>query len=606
MFRVGRGAPAASFRDESLEISYGVQAGGVYDGALAVLVGSLDDRPELADALELPRSSVAPELVAAAYRRWGGAMLPRLRGAFALLVWDSERRNGLLAVDHLGAGSIVYKRRGGRLAVATEVRDLLPLLDTSPPHDERVLVRWLVDGTHEPGETLLAGVKRLAGGQALRLDHALREPEPYWAPRYGGSAPLGEAEAAQRLRAGLTQATRRGCARGEPTGILLSGGLDSSAVATVARSAGQSLVAYSAVFPDHPATDESTLVAERALALGLPAARVSFRRGGSLPATLRYLDSWKLPPASPNLFFHEPLLRLARSEGIATMLDGQGGDELFGLSPYLAADRLRSGRLAETRRLLQVLLGSTNAGSPAARRHMLREVVLKGALPAWLHTEARRRRPKRYAPGWLTGEGMSLYAGGRSRWSWKEAESPRSWAYLADLVTRSRERAGAHDFFRHAFADAGLSGSHPLLEDVDLVETVLALPPELAWSAQHDRPLLREAFRGLLSDSIRLRPDKSFFNDVLADAVHVEDEAAVKRLLAPGAEIRRYVRGELFDRLRGIAPARRGRGETWLLWRLTVAESWLRMQQAPEFPLDALETWGLSEPDVELVPSFSS
>jgi len=93
---------------------------------------------------------------------------------------------------------------------------------------------------------------------------------------------------------------------------------------------------------------------------------------------------------------------------------------------------------------------------------------------------------------------------------------------------------------------------------------------------------------------------------VLADAVHVEDEAAVKRLLAPGAEIRRYVRGELFDRLRGIAPARRGRGETWLLWRLTVAESWLRMQQAPEFPLDALETWGLSEPDVELVPSFSS
>jgi len=92
---------------------------------------------------------------------------------------------------------------------------------------------------------------------------------------------------------------------------------------------------------------------------------------------------------------------------------------------------------------------------------------------------------------------------------------------------------------------------------------------------------------------------------VLADAVHVEDEAAVKRLLAPGAEIRRYVRGELFDRLRGIAPTRRGRGETWLLWRLTVAECWLRMQGAPEFAREALASWGLIEPDVDVVSSRS-
>ncbi|MCP9485215.1 MAG: asparagine synthase-related protein [Gaiellaceae bacterium MAG52_C11] len=594
-----------SFRDASLRVSYDTRDGGVYDGALAVLAGSLDNRFQLADALDVPRSTAPHALVAAAHRRWGRAMLSRLRGAFALLVWDSGGREGLIAVDQLGAGSVVYRQSSKGLAFAPEVRDLLPLLDTAPSPDERVLVRWLVDGNREPGETLLAGVERLAGGHVLGLGSAAHEPMPYWAPRYGRSRASKRADATMELRAGLTQATERGCARGGPSGILLSGGLDSSAVAAVALSAGASLVAYSAVFPAHPATDESALVAERARVLGLAIGGVSFRRGGSLAASFRYLDSWKLPPASPNLFFHEPLLRLASREGMATMLDGQGGDELFGLSPYLAADRLRGGRLVETRRLLRLLLDPKDAEESAARRHVLREVALKGAIPAWLHELRRRRRPERYAPRWLTDEAAELHAGGRSPWAWKGTAGPRWWAYLADAVTRGRERAGAHDFFRHAFADAGLAGSHPLLEDVDLVETVLALPPELAFDRQYDRPLLREALTGLLPDPIRLRAEKSFFNDVLADAVHVEDDAAIGRLLDDRAEIRRYVRSDLFDRLRAVAPARRGRRETWLLWRLAVAECWLRMQAAPEFAREVLERWELAEPVFELLPSRS-
>lgn len=573
------------------------------EGVLGVFAGFLDNAPELADTLELPPSAPAHALVAAGYRRWGPGMPARLRGAFALLVWDSGRRQGFLAVDHLGAGSVVYRRSPRALDFATEVRDLLPQLGATPGPDERVLVRWLVDGAVEPHETLVAGVERLPAGCRLSLGSGTCDLEPYWAPRYRKASPVASTDAARELRAGIAQATARGCRRVAPNGILLSGGLDSSAVAAVARSSGENLVAYAAVFPGHPAADESALVAEGARALGVPTGFVSFRRGGSLAASLRYLDSWKLPPASPNLFFHEPLLELARSEGMATLLDGQGGDELFGLSPYLAADRFRAGRLLATRRLLGLLLAPDAAAAPAARRHVLREVALKGALPASLHRLARRRNPKRYAPSWLTGTGVELYAGGRSPWSWKEAAAPRWWAFLADALTRGRERAGVHDFFRHAFADAGLVGSHPLLEDVDLVQTVLALPPEHAWDRRHDRPLLREALAGLLPDSIRLRQDKSFFNDVLADAVHLADDAAIARLLDGDAAICRYVDGDLFARLRALPPARRGRRETWLLWRLAVLECWLRMQEAPDFARNALASWELAEPEVEILPS---
>lgn len=596
------GGRAVSFRDEQLAVSYDAGTGGLTNGVLAVLAGVLDDRRELAGTLGSSPADPQHELAAAAYRRWGVEGLARLRGSFALLLWDTARGHGLIAVDQLGAGGTVYTRAPGTLAFAAELRDLLPLLDTAPEPSEPALVRWLVDGTRDRGETFLTGVCRLPGGHLLRLDEQAAVPEPYWRPRYGGERRLGRAEAARELRTALERAVVRGCERQPPSGILLSGGLDSTSVAAVARAAGRELVAYTAVFPQHPATDESALVAERTQLLGLPSAGIAFRRGGALAAGLRSLERWKLPPASPNLFFHEPLLQLARREGIATMLDGQGGDELLGESRYLIADRLRSGRWLEAAHLARTHLGPEHASSRAAQRHVVREIAVKGLLPARLHRWARDRRPERYAPPWLTDEGSRVYAGGLSRWSWKEARGPRWWSYLAHVVTAGRERAGAHESLRHMFADAGLRGSHPLLEDVDLVEAVLALPPAYGFHERLSRPLLREAVADLLPDRIRLREEKSYFNDVLADAVHVVDEPVIRRLLGPGAELRRFVRADVFDRLRAIPEAHRGRRETLLLWRFTAAECWLQTQADSGFPAEALQTWELAEPRFELVP----
>lgn len=569
---------------------------------LAVVVGTLDDRRELAGALGRSPADSQHELAAAAYRRWSFEGLARLRGSFALLLWDTARSHGLLAVDQLGAGGIVYRRTPGALAFATELRELLPHLDRAPDPSEPELVRWLVDGSRGRDETFLAGVSRLPGGHLLRLGEEAAVPEPYWRPRFGGEPRLGRPEAARALRAALERATVRACERQPPSGILLSGGLDSTSVAAVARAAGRDLVAYTAVFPDHPSTDESELVAERTRLLGLPSAQVAFRRGGTLAAGLRYLETWKLPPASPNLFFHEPLLQLARSEGIATMLDGQGGDELFGESRYLIADRLRSGRWLEAARLARMHLGPENASNRSAKRHVRREIALKGLLPAGVHRWARDRRPERYAPWWLTDEGSRLYAGGSSPWAWKDARGPRWWSYLADVVAAGRERAGVHEFLRHMFVDAGLRGAHPLLEDVDLVEATLALPPAYGFHERLSRPLLREAMADLLPDRISLREEKSYFNAVLADAVHVVDEPALRRLLGPEAELRRFVRADVFDRLRGIPEAQRGRRETLLLWRFATAECWLQAHANPSFPDEALRSWGLAEPRFELIP----
>lgn len=569
---------------------------------LAVVVGLVDDRVALARELALAPASAQHVLVAAGYRRWGAELVQRLRGAFTLLVWDGRQHRGLLAVDQLGARSLFYCRTGRFLAFAADVRELLPLLAATPPPSERAVVRWLVDGVHEPHETLLAGVERLPGGHLLRIGRVPAPPERYWRPLYRTPPRVDFDAAAGAVRSGLARAVTRACQRRPPIGVLLSGGIDSSAVAAFARASAEQLVAYSALFPNHAATDESALIAARARALGLPAGSIAFRRGGAMPATLRYLDAWRLPPASPNLFFHELLLDLAREEGMESMLDGQGGDELFGLSPFLATDRLLRGRLREVDRLLHIGIDS-RSGRSAARRAAFRGIVLKGAVPSRLHRLGRGLRRQRRNPVWLTDVGAKLYAGGRSSWEWKAIPGPRWWAYLADTVTVARERAGVHDFLRHAFARSGLVGAHPLLEDVDLVETVLALPPEHAWHERHDRPVLREAVRGLLPDPIRFRPDKSFFDDVLAFAVRVEDAAAADGLLSGRTEVSRYVRPELFAQLRATRESTQGRRGTWLLWRLATLECWLRMQADADFAQRASTTSSLVELEATVSPS---
>src|ERR1700729_230604 len=82
---------------------------------VCLLDGFLDNAVELSTALELPASSPPEVLLAAGWQRWGNGLPARMRGEFALLVWDREHREGLLARDQLGVRSMFLHDAGGRL-----------------------------------------------------------------------------------------------------------------------------------------------------------------------------------------------------------------------------------------------------------------------------------------------------------------------------------------------------------------------------------------------------------------------------------------------------------------------------------------------------------
>jgi asparagine synthase (glutamine-hydrolysing) len=540
-----------------------------------VAEGRLEGVAGLAAELGIDPSAPSEAVLAAAFADRKEAMLEPLGGPFALFAWNGSNDTGLLAVDQLGSQSIFFHEGGGTcLSFATEVVDLLRLLDDEPGPDESAVARWIVSGTLEPDETLFEGVRRLPGGCHLRFAAGRWTEHRHWRPQFTNPMSVTLEEAGATVRAALERSLAEQCA-GRSIGVLLSGGLDSTSVAAVTAASGCStaLRAYSALFPGDAAADESEFVELAVTGLDLPTSRHGSQAAGVLSASAEHVREWRLPAASPNLFFQRPLLERAKADGAEIILDGQGGDELFGCSPYLLGDLVRGLRLRSLNTRARELAG----GDPRAARGLLRTYALGGAAPGWLRSAHSRLR-KQSALHWLTPRGAELVGESPGAPAWLALEGPRWWAWLADTLTAGRERMGVHDHLRRKLASEQLAGAHPLLDDLRLIELVLRLPPELAYDRELDRPVLRRAMRGLVPEPIRLRPTKSVFNTLVVDSLSGPDRPLLRRLLEPRrAEIRAYVTD---NRLRDVVdgPIARDHPHLWAqnAWRLASTELWLQ------------------------------
>jgi asparagine synthase (glutamine-hydrolysing) len=451
--------------------------------------------------------------------------------------------------------------------------------------------------------TPYVGIRRLPGGHAIELKHDTWHLRRYWRPRYAEPPRLSRKEAVNAVRGELRRAVGK---RVDPshTGILLSGGLDSTSIAGVARrDLGERLHAYSAIFPAHAQSDESAILETITNHLDLPWTRLSARRASVIEDSLTYLREWRVPSAVPNLYFILPLLRTAARDGASVVLDGEGGDELFGCVEYAAADRLRHGDAAGAVRLIRQLPWDGEVQPWRATYHLLKRFGAKGVLPYGAHRVSRRvRHHARGGAPWLSVEARRSLADDRDPWAWKRADGPLWWAYLADLVTEGRVRLGIPDVLRRLGRMTGVDRRQPFLDDLDLIELVLAMPPELAFDPRHSRPLLREAVFGLVPDSVRLQTSKADFRALIEECFAGPERAVISSLiLAPDSRIRPFILPAVAeDALAKVGQPRFNAYQAALL-RMVTAECWLRSLDDPLFPERLLETSRLPSADVEVL-----
>ena len=278
------------------------------------------------------------EVVLAAYRRWGAGSLERLRGMYAYAVWDERNGELFIARDRFGIKPLVYTVVGDVLYFASEAKALMPFLPRIAT-DPEGLKDYLAFQFCLAGKTLFEGVRELQPGHKLTVANGSVREERYWEVYYELDWEHTARWFEERVEDLLHESVRLHLRSDVPVASYLSGGLDSSAVASVASlySGGEPMKAFVGKFSEDSRFDESRYARIVAEQRGLELHEVDIGVEdflGTIETIAYHMD---YPAAGPGSF---PQYMVSQAAGRAckVILGGQGGDEVFGgYARYLIA-----------------------------------------------------------------------------------------------------------------------------------------------------------------------------------------------------------------------------------------------------------------------------
>jgi asparagine synthase (glutamine-hydrolysing) len=547
------------------------------------LFGEPEDRGTLAARFGRGHHGDLPAAFGRALTELGEAAYGLLCGRFVVVSLDRDRGRCLLARDQLGAQPLVHARVAGGVLFTEHECDLLDLLPHTPGPDRLALLQWIENGLTLPGRTLYEGLQRLPAGHQLILGDPHVSVERWWNARYEGIEEGSAMASAERLREAAFAAIGRAAAGARRPAVKLSGGLDSACVAAgmaVDGFADDGALALGGSFATHAVADESELIEETARHTHLPLELVAFDPARSMLApALAHIARWRLPPATPNLFLWQPVTARARELGVDRMLDGEGGDELFGLAAYLIADMLRAGRLPTAWSLTGRIPGMGLHPGRQVRLRVLRRYGLSPLVPA----PVRRRRETR-ATRIVSASAIVARADAQALTELRMATArdrhngPFWWRFQVESLIDMHDLLDMGAHFRREAVDGNIDGRHPFLYDLQLIETVLRLPPRAQFDPVRDRPLLRDALTGLIPEAVRTRHQKSHFTPLVLAGMRAEEAGLIEPLRRADAPVRAYVVPEALDRKIEGSPDDRPMGGAGPLWLVAIANRWLVSQ----------------------------
>lgn len=307
-------------------------------GVALVLNGEIYDWPEHLETLRRAghtfRGHSDTEVLLRGYLEWGEGVLDRIDGMYAFAIWDGRTRTLLLARDRAGEKPLYYWEGESGLAFASEMKALLACPAVPRVVDHAGLDRFLAYGNVVGDRTILRGVRKLLPGHTLRyrVDEGRSELRRYWSIPEPSEAPDArtDAEWVDALDAQLLESVRNRLLNADvPVGILLSGGTDSSLVASAAaRISDRPIRAFTVSFQPDSGLDESGYA--RIVAESLGAEHTVLPAGDpSSDLFLRLAAQFDEPHADSSMIPTYLVTSAIRRE-TKVALGGDGGDELFG------------------------------------------------------------------------------------------------------------------------------------------------------------------------------------------------------------------------------------------------------------------------------------
>jgi asparagine synthase (glutamine-hydrolysing) len=543
----------------------------------------------------------SPRELLARWRERGDALLEQITGEFLVALWDRRRARALLAVDRFSTFPLYWSARDGRVGFSARPDHAAALSGVAIECDWQAAYAYVYFHMIPAPLSIYRGVGRLDHGEALRIADGRAETFRYWRPRFDETRPFDfarEREAfLEALRVGVAESTE-GLDR-EDVGCFLSGGTDSSTLAgLVGRQYGAPARTFSIGFAES-GYDESAYSRLAARHFGTSHTEYfvtasDVRDGISVVAT-QFEQPFGNSSALPAYF----CAKLAAEAGVARMLGGDGGDELYGGNERYAKQQVFAlydwlPQALRTRLVEPLLLGPlarADGGIVAKARSYVEQAreplpdrlqrrynllnrlgasnVFTGAMLAQVDGDAPLALEREV---WARATGVNGALGQVNRllaWDFKFT--------LADndlpKVTRTCLAAGVEVAF-------------PMLTD-GLLRHSLQLRPQQKLKGRRLRHFFKESLRGFLPDAIITKEKHGFGlpfgawllqrDDLRATASECLASLAARGVLAQDFE--RRINAELESGHAGYYGT--------MVWVLTMLELWLRASPLADARVEA-------------------
>ncbi len=512
----------------------------------------LDNLAELQSKLKLPDSNDA-QVLAALFAKYGPETILHARGMFAVAAWNIAEKSLTLLRDSVGTRNIYYCVHGGSAWFSTSLQQL-----SRCPIATRQLsitsLRNYLTCAYVPGEdTMWEDIKEVRPGSAVELPSAVCKV--IWTPAEGSQDRNEPIEStAARLRPLLEESVQvcLPTSLAEPTGIFLSGGLDSSLVTAIAaRMSDKPVNTYAIHFGEEHRNELefSSMVAKHCGTKHRIIELTGKQIRDTLYESIAALDDPIGDPlTTPNLI----LGRIA-SEDVSVILNGEGGDPCFGGPKNLPM-------------LLHELYSDESSPGDRERAYLRAYQKCYDDLPTLFTAEAKNEL-RTYPP---QEEMFAPYMGPESGMS----------VYLNRLMLMNTLLKGADNILtkvNNLTSVNGLLGRSPLF-DRRIVEASFAIPPEYKQAGAVEKAILKMAVADRLPEPILTRPKSGMLVPVQGWFRKDLKRMAKSMLLGRSARIRPYIRQDVIKEWLAY------KGNLWprhgvKLWLLLTLEIWLRAQE---------------------------
>ncbi|MFC0097943.1 asparagine synthase (glutamine-hydrolyzing) [Micromonospora marina] len=506
------------------------------DGDNVVLIanGEIYNHRELATTLPAGtrlRTQSDCEVLIHLYLRDGLRFLDRVRGMFALVLWDRRRNQLLFARDRFGVKPLFYHLNTERVVFGSEMKALFEdaavprRLDWAGALTDQALTKAPMFSA-APVNTWFQDINLVDAGTIVTVDlgSGRSATHRYWSlPDYAGDGALSETEFVDRYRELLASSVDDCGMADVEIGLFLSGGIDSAAVAAFARRKNP-LRTFTALNGSTLANGDAEGGQRIARMLDLPNHQILYDTDQTpSPEDWKHL-LWLLesPVCGPEIYYKHHMysyVRLAHPE-IKAMMLGAGSDEFNGgYSPQIAAGGDWDDFLVNLRAMAGQRHRYANPDLAAWSEHFPLPLLREDALGT--------------APADSTDAYQQYF-----RWKYRDILQYNCW---------HEDRTAAGN---------GIESRVPFL-DHRLVELVAAVPPSMRAGLVWDKRILRQAMRGILPDEVVERPKNPFFYGdgvrytyrTFARMLTQQDGALIEEALA-GPQAKEHIDG---DNLRSLA-----------------------------------------------------